>query len=85
MSRVDFPLVFARVEIEKIIMIKGNLNVFTFAECALALFCCVLIMCYFPAKPPKPPSISAHTQRGDFISGAFKLARYAEDLFTCQK
>ncbi|XP_072048091.1 solute carrier family 49 member 4 homolog [Amphiura filiformis] len=47
-------------------------------ECGMALFFCVLIMCYFPAKPPSPPSISASAQREDFIFGAFKLIRHRE-------
>ena len=41
----------------------------------MALLFCILILAYFPAKPPKPPSISASTLREDFKSGALKLAR----------
>ena len=42
------------------------------AGVAAALF--LLVVCYFPAKPPKPPSVTANIQRVEFLSGLKKCA-----------
>ncbi|XP_072032296.1 solute carrier family 49 member 4-like [Amphiura filiformis] len=52
-----------------------EINTLLYIECAVGVFFCLLIWAYFPAKPPSPPSASAHVERQDFMRGAATLSR----------
>ena len=45
-------------------------------EFGLAAVTFLLVLVYFPAKPPTPPSITASVERVDFKSGLKQLFRY---------
>uniref|UniRef100_K1QKA8 Disrupted in renal carcinoma protein 2-like protein n=1 Tax=Magallana gigas TaxID=29159 RepID=K1QKA8_MAGGI len=52
-------------------------------EAAWAVFVLLLILVYFPAKPPKPPTLSASVERMDFMTGAKTLIRNARFWVIC--
>ncbi|XP_070536562.1 solute carrier family 49 member 4 homolog isoform X2 [Ptychodera flava] len=49
-----------------------------YIECGMQGLLFLMTIIYFPTKPPLPPSISAGTQRIDFKSGIFKLAKHLQ-------
>ena len=54
-------------------MYKEQINNLLYSEAALQLIIFLGIVIYFPAKPKKPPSLSAATGRVDFKNGIKKL------------
>jgi FLVCR family MFS transporter len=57
----------------EISMYKEQINNLLYLEAALQLVILLAIVIYFPAKPKKPPSLSAATGRVDFKNGIKKL------------
>ena len=47
----------------------------SFIECGFSVLVFLIIMVYFPAKPPLPPTVSASIERVDFKVGVKVLAR----------
>ncbi|KAK3100279.1 hypothetical protein FSP39_017433 [Pinctada imbricata] len=54
-----------------------------YVECGWSVFVFVLLLIYFPAKPPKPPTVSASIDRVDFKSGTKLLARNTRFWLIC--
>ncbi|KAK3099920.1 hypothetical protein FSP39_011798 [Pinctada imbricata] len=52
-------------------------------ECAWSVFVFLLLLIYFPAKPPKPPTVSASIERDDFKSGVKNLVRNVKFWLIC--
>lgn len=57
--------------------------IYMYVEAAWAVFVLLLILVYFPAKPPKPPTLSASVERMDFMTGAKTLIRNARFWVIC--
>ena len=45
-------------------------------EAGVAALLFLLVIIYFPSKPPKPPSVSAAVERLDFKEGLLILSKY---------
>ena len=58
-------MTYLRWKIEEYLYIEAGIAVF--------LFLCVAV--YFPAKPPRPPSVTAVTRRLDYVTGLKQLTR----------
>ena len=52
---------------------QKQINSLLYFEAGLQLFVLLVIVAYYPSRPPKPPSLSAATGRIDFKDGAKKL------------
>ena len=52
---------------------QKQINSLLYFEAGLQLFVLLVIVAYYPSKPPRPPSPSAATGRVDFKDGAKKL------------
>ncbi|KAK3589572.1 hypothetical protein CHS0354_043026 [Potamilus streckersoni] len=48
---------------------------FNLTACGVSVFCFLLVLIYFPNKPPLPPSTSAALERPEFSSGFKSLVR----------
>ncbi|KAL5009480.1 hypothetical protein ScPMuIL_011785 [Solemya velum] len=60
------------INIDFILQERRNIMRLMYVEAGWAVLLMILVLIYFPAKPPKPPSISACIGRLNFISG-FKI------------
>ncbi|KAL7636258.1 UNVERIFIED_CONTAM: hypothetical protein RMT77_013016 [Armadillidium vulgare] len=60
--------------------IKEDIMKLMYIECGISvgLFLCIII--YFPAEPPKPPSVSSKVERIDYFQSIFTLLRNREYL-----
>ena len=56
-------------------MYKKQINNLLYSEAGLQLMIFLAILIYYPAKPKKPPSLSAATGRVDFKNGIKKLLK----------
>lgn len=63
--------------------IRHRIMLILYAECGWCFLLLVLVVVYFPSKPPKPPSTSACTQRLEIISGFKKLMRNKKFIQLC--
>ena len=54
---------------------QKQINSLLYFEAAFQLVVFIVILVYYPAKPPNPPSVSAATGRIDFKGGARKLCK----------
>ena len=54
-------------------MYKKQINNLLYSEAGLQFLIFIAIVIYYPAKPKKPPSVSAGTERVDFKNGVKKL------------
>lgn len=54
---------------------REQIMYYMYSEAGIAAFLFLLVLVYFPAKPPLPPSISASTPRLQFKAGFWKLAK----------
>ncbi|XP_069111136.1 solute carrier family 49 member 4 homolog [Argopecten irradians] len=71
------------VDDENITRIRDNVKVLMFSECGLSALVMILVLLYFPSKPPTPPSTSASQERLDIKAGIKKLIRNKMFLLTC--
>ena len=53
-------------------------------ESAWSCMLFVMMLLYFPAKPPAAPSISATVERVDFFSGLKRLLQYVRSSMLCR-
>ncbi|XP_052721868.1 solute carrier family 49 member 4 homolog isoform X1 [Crassostrea angulata] len=68
---------------ERISHERHDIMIYMYVEAAWAVFVLLLILVYFPAKPPKPPTLSASVERMDFMTGAKTLIRNARFWVIC--
>ncbi|XP_046862071.1 solute carrier family 49 member 4-like isoform X2 [Xenia sp. Carnegie-2017] len=54
---------------------EKQINTLLYFEASVQTILFFVILAYFPSKPPKPPSLSASTDRVDFKDGARKLSK----------
>ena len=54
---------------------QKQINSLLYFEAAFQLVVFIVVLAYYPSKPPNPPSVSAATGRVDFKSGARKLCK----------
>lgn len=59
---------------------KKQIDNLLYSEAGLQLVIFLAILIYYPAKPPRPPSISATTKRADFKNGIKKLFKNSNFL-----
>ena len=57
-------------------VIKQQILYVRYGETAVCLLIVILVIIYFPAKPPKPPSVSASLEKVSFMRGIGDLFRY---------
>ncbi|XP_048777520.1 solute carrier family 49 member 4-like isoform X2 [Ostrea edulis] len=62
---------------------RHDVMLYMYVEAAWAVFVLVLVLVYFPAKPPKPPTLSASVERMDFMTGAKCLVRNSKFWVIC--
>ncbi|XP_061164418.1 solute carrier family 49 member 4 homolog [Saccostrea echinata] len=62
---------------------RHDIMIYMYVEAAWAAFILLLILIYFPAKPPKPPTLSASMERMDFKAGAKCLVRNVRFWIIC--
>lgn len=68
---------------ERISQERHDIMIYMYVEAAWAAFILLLILIYFPAKPPKPPTLSASVERMDFKAGAKCLVRNVRFWIIC--
>ncbi|KAJ8298207.1 hypothetical protein KUTeg_024738 [Tegillarca granosa] len=56
---------------------------FLFTEAAWSVFVFLLVLIYFPAKPPLPPTVTASTERLDYKNGVKGLFRHKKFWLIC--
>lgn len=54
---------------------RSEIDLFLLSEAVLCGLTFLLVLLYFPSKPPTPPSSSAALQRTNFKEGALILLR----------
>ncbi|XP_062521351.1 solute carrier family 49 member 4 homolog [Corticium candelabrum] len=63
--------------------LRENIRLYTFVEFAVAAGAFLLVLIYFPKKPPSPPSITAGCQRTSFVKGLQQLSRRKQFWLVC--
>ncbi|XP_062521350.1 solute carrier family 49 member 4-like isoform X2 [Corticium candelabrum] len=63
--------------------LREDIRVYTFIEFAAAAGAFLLVLVYFPKKPPLPPSITARCQRTSFVKGLQQLRRRNQFWLLC--
>ncbi|KAL3891012.1 hypothetical protein ACJMK2_003277 [Sinanodonta woodiana] len=57
---------------------RENMMRLLYFECGWSVFVFILMLVYFPSKPPKPPTISASIERMDIKTGILKLIKCSQ-------
>lgn len=55
--------------------LESDIRHFLYVQASVGVLFFVLVVVYFPDKPPKPPSSSASIKRTDYIDGLSQLVR----------
>ncbi|OWF43789.1 disrupted in renal carcinoma protein 2 homolog [Mizuhopecten yessoensis] len=76
-------LMYNQEEAADIDRIRNKIMVVMYAECGWCIMVLILILAYFPSKPPMPPSKTASQERLDMKSGFKKLMRNKMFLQLC--